>query len=180
MIEDVGSRFNVDKNKIYATGISNGGLMSYRLACELSDKIAAIAPVAPPATPSSCKPSRPVSVLHIHGTADPCAPFNGGTTGKCIGMRTYSAQSASAMVGKWQKLNHCSINSERTYQKGKAVCQSYTGCRDGSDVELCTVEGMGHVWPSGWQYFPADRIGPVSYDISFDQIWDFFKRHPMN
>jgi polyhydroxybutyrate depolymerase len=179
MIEEVEAKFNVDQKKIYATGISNGGLMSYRLACELSDKIAAIAPVAPPATPAECSPSRPVSVMHIHGTADPCAPVNGGTTGKCIGIRTFMAQSASTMIGFWQQRNKCSTILETVYQKGKAVCKKPAACQDGSDVELCTVEGMGHTWPSGWQYFPAERVGPVSYDLSFDQIWEFFKNHPI-
>jgi polyhydroxybutyrate depolymerase len=179
MIKEVEAKFNVAKKKIYATGISNGGLMSYRLACELSDQIAAIAPVAPPATPRECSPSRPVSVMHIHGTADPCAPFDGGTTGKCIGIRTFRAQSAFTVVSFWEKSNKCSTILETVYQKGKAVCKKYTGCQDGSDVELCTVEGMGHAWPSGWQYFPTERIGPVSYDMSFDQIWEFFKNHPM-
>ncbi len=179
MIDEVKNNFNVDTNRIYATGISNGGMMSYRLACELSDKIAAIAPVAPPAAPANCVPLRPVAVMHIHGTADPCAPYKGGTGGGCLGSERYEMMSAKEMVEIWIKLNGCSSGSSVVYKKGKAECISYRQCEDGSEVEFCTIEGGGHTWPSGSQYLPVDRVGPVSYDISFDQIWEFFKKHSL-
>lgn len=179
IINEVKTKFNADEKRIYATGISNGGLMSYRLACELSDKIAAVAPVAPPGTPSACAPSRPVSIMHIHGTADPCAPFNGGMGGGCLGSKKYEMMSARDMVDSWIKRNNCSTNFTTTYQKGKTICMSYKQCNNEVEVEFCTIEGGGHTWPSGSQYLPIDRIGPVSYDISFDQIWDFFKKHPI-
>ncbi len=180
IIDDVKNNFNVDENRIYATGISQGGMMSYRLACELSDKIAAIAPVAPPAAPMNCNPSRPVPIMHIHGTVDPCAPFNGGMSGGCLGTEKELFQSAQEMVNRWLSIDNCSSESVVVYQKRNAACISYSKCGGRSEVEFCTVEGMGHTYPSGWQYLPANRIGPVSYDISFDQIWEFFKKHPMN
>ena len=179
MIDDVKNKFNVDENCIYATGISQGGMMSYRLACELSDKIAAIAPVAPPAGPMNCAPSRPVPAMHIHGTADPCAPFNGGMSGGCLGTEKELFQSAQEMVDRWKEINKCSAGSATVYQKGNAICVSYRQCQGSSEVEFCTVEGMGHTYPSGWQYLPVRTVGPVSYDISFDQIWDFFRKHPI-
>ena len=175
MIEEVKNNFNVDKNRIYTTGISNGGIMSYRLACELSDRIAAIASVAPPAVLANCAPGRPVPVMHIHGTADPCAPYDGGTGGGCLGSERYEMQSAKEMVDIWKNINKCSGDSIITYQKADATCISYNKCAGDAAVEFCTVEGGGHAWPSGSQYLPADRIGPVSYDISFDQIWDFLR-----
>lgn len=179
MIDRIKTDFHVDENRIYATGISNGGIMSYRLACELSDKIAAIAPVAPPAVPLNCRPARPVPVMHIHGTVDPCAPYRGGTGGGCLGVEKYAMQSAEEMTVAWKGLNGCSDDSVVRYAKGAATCVAYRQCRDGADVELCTVEGMGHAYPSGAQYLSEDRIGPVSYDISFEQIWEFFKRHAL-
>ncbi|MBI4019835.1 MAG: hypothetical protein HY367_00770 [Candidatus Aenigmarchaeota archaeon] len=178
MIGDAKSRFNADGNRIYATGISQGGMMSYRLACELSDKIAAVAPVASPAVPMDCSPSRPVPVMHIHGTADPCAPFNGGSGG-CLGTEKDSFQSAQEMVNVWLSIDNCLPESSVTYQKGDATCMTYSQCKEGAEVAFCAVEGMGHVWPAGNQYLPASIIGPVSHDISFEQIWEFFAEHPM-
>lgn len=178
VIEEVKNKFKVDEKRIYATGISNGAMMSYRLACELSDKIAAIASVAPPAVPMNCAPSKPVPVMHIHGTVDPCAPYDGGTGGGCFGSEKYEMQSAKEMVDLWRNINGCSGGSVITYQKGDVTCISYNKCEGTSELEFCTIEGGGHTWPSGSQYLSADKIGPVSYDISFDQIWEFFKRHP--
>lgn len=179
VIEEVKNKFKVDEKRIYATGISNGGMMSYRLACELSDKIAVIAPVAPPAVPMNCAPSKPVPVMHIHGTADPCAPYNGGTGGGCLGSEKNEMQSAKEMVDMWKNKNKCSGSPIISYQKGDVTCISYNKCAGDSEVEFCTIEGGGHTWPSGSQYLSADKIGPVSYDISFDQIWKFFKRHSL-
>jgi polyhydroxybutyrate depolymerase len=174
-IEEVKTKFNVDEKRIYVTGLSNGAMMSYRLACELSDKIAAIAPVAPLAVPMNCAPSEPVSVMDIQGTRDPCVPYEGGNGG-CLESR--EMQSAKEMVDTWKNINKCSDNSIIAYQKGNVTCLSYNKCEGNSEVELCTVEGGGHTWPSGSQYLPVDSIGSVSYDMSFDQIWDFFKKHP--
>jgi len=180
MIEEVKRNFNVDENRIYATGISNGGIMSYRLACEIADKIAAIAPVAPPAVPLDCAPSKPVPVMHIHGTADPCAPYGGGTGGGCLGSEKYEMQSAKDMVNIWKNINKCSDDSTIVYQNGDATCISYNKCGGGSGVKLCTIEGGGHTWPSGSQYLPEKNIGPVSYETSFNQIWKFFKKHSLS
>lgn len=180
MVEEIQNNFNVDINRIYATGISNGGIMSYRLACELSDKIAAIAPVAPPAVPANCAPKRTISVMHIHGTADPCAPYYGETGGGCLGDVRHEMQSAKEMVNIWNEINGCLLDAQPSYKKGKTSCITYPECKNGANVELCTIEGGGHTYPSGVQYLPVDRIGPVSYDISFDQIWEFFKKHPLD
>lgn len=179
VISEIKQNFNVDEKRIYSTGISNGGIMSYTLACELSDKIAAIAPVAPPGTPKECTVLRQVPVMHIHGTADPCAPFNGGIGGGCLGSKKYEMQSAQKMVDIWKNIDGCSSVSQPSYSKGKASCITYQGCQNRADVEFCTIQGMGHTYPSGVQYLSIDKIGPVSYDISFDQIWEFFQKHPM-
>lgn len=175
MIDEIKGDFNVDEDHIYATGISNGGILAYRLACELSDKIAAVAPVAPPAVPSDCRPSRPISIMHVHGTADPRVPFNGGEGAK----ERFVAQSAREMVDSWIEMNVCPTGFTTAYQKGNAKCVSYKPCKSGTEVEFCTIEGGGHTWPSGSQYMSIDEVGPVSYDISFDQIWEFFEKNPM-
>lgn len=74
LIEDLAKNFPIDRKRVFATGISNGGMLSYRLACELSDKIAAIAPVAATGGITECKLKRPVPTLHFHGKKDSCIP----------------------------------------------------------------------------------------------------------
>lgn len=181
MIDEIKKNYTVDETRIYATGISNGGMLSYRLACELSNKIAAVAPVAPPFVPEVCSSSSgPISIIHIHGTADPCALYEGGYCDSCLGSKPISAQSAKDMVNSWAIRNGCPAESKIVYNRGNTKCVIYSKCEQGTEVEFCTIEGGGHTWPSGSQYLPAKKIGPVSYDISFDQIWEFFKNHSLN
>jgi polyhydroxybutyrate depolymerase len=186
MIDEIKSNFNIDEKRVYATGISNGGLMTNRIGCELSEKIAAIATVAPAAIISDCNPSRAVSVMDIHGTADPANPPDGSEPRSIFNeesgsgfAKSYKRMTPYQVVEKWKKINGCSDKYGQGYKKGGASCIIYNQCENGSEVELCIVEGMGHTYPSGSQYLPKRVVGPVSYDISFDQIWDFFKRHQM-
>lgn len=176
VIAEVEENFKVDEKRIYLTGFSNGALMVYRLACELSDKIAAIAVVAPLAVPSPCEISEAIPVMHIHGTADPRVPFAGG---KGEGGR-FDAQSAREMVDSWIQRDQCSEDFTTSYQKGDATCVSYGGCSEDAKVVFCTIVGMGHTWPSGKQYLPEETIGAVSFDISFDQMWEFLSSHSKN
>jgi len=74
------------------------------------------------------------------------------------------------------RTNDCPTGPSVPYENGNAKCVSYGPCRNGTYVELCVIEGGGHAWPSCSQYLPVDKIGPVSYDISFDQIWEFFQK----
>lgn len=184
MIDEIRLRYRVDEARIYATGISNGGLMTSRLACELSDKIAAIATVAPAAVMSECKPSRPVPVMDIHGTADPANPPDGseprGIFNEDSGSdfaKSYKRMTPYQVIQAWRKINGCSENKIDGYQNGGSHCEVFNKCSEGAEVELCLVEGMGHAYPGGSQYLPENLVGPVSNDISFDQIWEFFKRH---
>jgi polyhydroxybutyrate depolymerase len=193
MIDEINAKFSTDPKRMYATGISNGGLFSYLLGCKLPDKIAAVAPVAPPGVPEACLSYSLVSIVHVHGTGDPFAKYNGGTggtlfpglPGACFDLNAQNSrgpcavQPAERQVDYWVRKNQCSPAPKTVYKKGAAKCFLYSPCTRGTEVEFCRVEGGGHTWPSGYQYVPASKIGPVSYDISFDQIWDFFKRHAL-
>jgi polyhydroxybutyrate depolymerase len=172
MIDEVKSKYNVDPQRIFAVGLSNGGMMSYRLALELSDKIASVAAVAPTAIPALA-PKRPISVLHIHGTGDPMVPFQGGQSKFFVG------PSAQRMADFWVKTNECPAPPTTVYQKGNATVLSYGPGKNNTEVELCTLQGAGHAWPSGHQYAQVNKIGPVSFDYSFDQMWEFLQKHPM-
>jgi polyhydroxybutyrate depolymerase len=186
MIEEIENNFNIDKKRIYATGISNGGLMTNRIGCELANKIAAIATVAPAAVMSNCNPSRSISVINIHGTADPANPPDGseprGIFNKESGSdfaKDYKKMTPYQTIDKWKEVNECSNSYTKGYEKGNAKCIIYNECLDNSEIELCIVEKMGHTYPGGSQYLPNSIVGPVSHDISFDQIWEFFNKHPM-
>jgi polyhydroxybutyrate depolymerase len=176
LLDTVESEYKVDPKRIYVTGISNGGVMAYRLACDLSERIAAVAPVAPPAVPEPCNANE-VSVMHILGTEDKGVRIEGGKV-KGTSDDLY-AQPAQEMIDTWIEINHCSLsaNPPVVFENGGAVCVSYGPCQGDTDVQYCKVEGMGHTYPSGIQYASEALVGPVSYDMSFDDIWNFFEKH---
>jgi len=180
---------NIDKRKVYATGISNGALMSNRLGCELSDKIAAIAPVAgniPQKTASAWSPSHTVSVLIINGTEDPVMPFNGGDI-SFLSIKTGKVLSVAETVKFWIGKNGCSaapITEQLPHlnpdDNTSTIVERYRGCRDSTDVALYKVNGGGHTWPGGFQYMSETLIGQTSRDFSATEtIWQFFKLHPL-
>ena len=177
LIETLPTKFNIDTNRIYITGISNGGMLAYRLTCELADKIAAVAAVAPPAIPEGCKPSRPVPVMHIHGTADPCVPYDGGPGGKCIrDSNLFETPGALAMSDAWRTMYACAAEPTVTYARGNATCQNYSPCLGVAQFTLCTIEGGGHTWPDGPQYLPERLVGPAYSDMTNKQVWDFLSQ----
>jgi polyhydroxybutyrate depolymerase len=146
MIDDASRDYPIDKRRIYAMGISNGGLMANRLACELSEKIAAIATVAPAAVEDCCSPVRPVPVLNIHGTGDRCNPYYGGEPPLdfCANV-PYTRMTPRQTTGRWLEINGCSsIGPDLVYRYGDASCVRFRNCNKGADVEFCKVEGMGH------------------------------------
>jgi len=191
MMDDVETKFNVDKNRIYAAGLSNGGQMTHRLACELSDRIAAIASVAGANESNmSCDLSRSVPVMIIHGTEDQCVPYKGskqcgGCYSKAIGIDlgdVWPCDSVEQKIEDWKEMNSRSDTSEIVFEKGDVTCIRYGSNDDNSEVVLCTIEGGGHTWPSSIVYkskMIADISGMITYDISNDQIWEFFERHSL-
>lgn len=181
--------YNTDPKRVYITGISNGAIMSYRLACELSQKITAIAPVdgnIPNMLVHECLPSRPVSVLAINNKNDPLVPFEGGEIyGHFHRIKLGKVLSVNESVGFWVKQDNCSgtpvvtEEPDRDPNDGTRVTKmQYTSGIDGTEVILYVVEGGGHTWPGGFQYLPAWIIGKTSRDIDANEvIWAFFQRH---
>jgi polyhydroxybutyrate depolymerase len=183
LIDALSRTLNIDSKRVYATGMSNGGIFVYRLACELADKIAAVAVVAgaiAPDTDRECTPSRPIAVLHIHGSADRFAPWTGGKTkggGKI--------ESIPATVRGWVNRNKCSTVSKVTLQRNQVTCVTYDQCQGRGEITLCRIEGGGHTWPGGWEgkhpFVFRRMLGPVNFDINASElIWQFFVRHPMH
>lgn len=167
LLDELGAKLCIDARRVFATGLSNGGFMSHRLACELADRIAAVGPVAGHLLLPSCKPSRPVPVIHFHGTSDTVVPYGGG-----LGM----ASVESSLAG-WAERNGCTGSAKETFARGDAKCVTWDGCTAGADVTLCTIDGGGHTWPGG----PAlPGLGKTSKDLdATDAMWTFFATHAM-
>ncbi len=186
LVAAVASELCIDPARIYATGHSNGAMMSYRLACEAPDLIAAIAPVgggmgdldrtvSPPRRVFECAPSRPVPILHLHGTEDGCYRFEGGV-GDGVSCTDFVPIPES--VEGWRERNGCEAETDVTLQQGSATCRAHRGCE--ADTVLCTIEGGGHIWPGAADY-PSLRVcgGNQTSDlVANDELWRFFEAHP--
>lgn len=177
------SRFGADKRRVYATGMSNGAMMSFRLACERADRFAAVGPVAglmAEKLSASCSPSRPVPLLTIVGTQDPLVPFQGGQVSGDRG----PVLSETASRARWAALDGCesppAITQEldRAPEDGTRIQREALGpCRNGSEVVFYVVQGGGHTWPGGPQYLPQRFIGRTSQELDASRtLWEFFQR----
>jgi polyhydroxybutyrate depolymerase len=189
LLDELARAHRVDPDRVFATGISNGAMMSGRLACDLADRIAGVAMIAgtmPRSLQPSCAPKRPVSVMLLHGTEDPIVPYDGGE----VKIRGLAARgmvvSAEATVSEWVRHDGCDpVSEERQIpdvnpSDGSTIrVQSWSRCKDGVTVELWRVQGGGHTWPGGWQYLNERFIGTTNRDIDGrDEIWRFFAAHP--
>ncbi len=142
VITDVKSVRRIDEARIYAVGVSAGGVMAYRLGCDLAGRLAGIAAVAGAMVLDDCRPSRPLSVLTIHGTADGIVPYEGG---RILGGATKPAPPATAIAERWAALNGCS-DAPATEARGPLGIRAWSECAAGTRVRLITVDGGGHNW----------------------------------
>ncbi len=168
------SQYPLDAKRIYATGISNGGMMSYRLACEASDVFAAIGVVSGAQTSSGCQPSHPVSVIHFHGTADQNVPLAGGIGAKARD-KTPKPPVMDA-IDFWVRADGLSGTPQSSSQ-GNVRKDVYSGGRSGTEVVFYRIEGGSHSWPGGKQL--RSFLDKPTQDIAATPlIWEFFKSHP--
>ena len=171
----------VDEDRVFVTGISNGGAMAHRLACERSTRFAAIAPIAAGnqvAAVQGCATARAVPVLEIHGTQDPCWSFD-QSSAACAQKDDLLKVGVNETVAGWVERNGC-IGDVVTEALGpQTTREAHTGCFDGADVVLLKSEGGGHTWPGGYQYAAADTVGAVATDYDADvEMLAFFQAHP--
>jgi polyhydroxybutyrate depolymerase len=183
IFEEVGKHVNVDLDRVYATGLSNGGYMSYRLVCEAADIFTAVAPAAaaigtndigggtnPASNFAMCEPSQPVSVLDIHGTADPLIP--------------YSLQAPT--IGRMAAGNGCATTTKPAAlppSGGDTTCVSNDGCPSGIELTACTIQNGGHCWfgsadcGTGGGAIGLAIVGANSDTMkNTDAAWAFFER----
>ena len=176
MIDSIAAEYSIDLGRVFSTGMSNGGFMSYHLACELSNRIAAIASVTGTMTiigPSSCNPSHPTPIMEIHGTADPTVPYDGNSTMTPI----------PVVLMHWLGFNNCSPDAVVTpvpdinqIDGCTADHLLYPGGDNGTEVEHYRINDGGHTWPGA--IFP---IGVTNYDFNAsEKIWQFFAQYDIN
>ncbi|MDP3795339.1 MAG: PHB depolymerase family esterase [bacterium] len=188
LIARLSGEFPVDPKRIYAAGVSNGGIFSHRLACEMADVFAAVGPVVGPIATKlapRCNPSGPVALVGIQGVADPGIPINGGEQGGFGGLGDGGVvESAAATMQFWAQKNGCAREPRvtdippRVNDGTRVTHYAYEACRGNGTVHYYVVEGMGHGWPPKRPQAPR-LAGPTSQNISAtDVIWEFFKSHP--
>lgn len=171
MIVNLEHQLNIDRNKIFATGMSNGGLMAQRLACEMSETFKAIAPVAGTDNTKSCEPKNPVSVLQIHARNDDHLPFEGGMGAKSLGSAVTNFTAVPESISRWVKRDGCPTVAKRVLDRPHAYCDAYGPCGGNTTVELCVTDSGGHSWPGA----SKSRGEPPSTAINAnDVMWDFF------
>lgn len=188
VLASVAHEYRIDMKRVFATGISNGGIFSHYLAANRSGSVAAIAPVVGGlATPfhQRFRPAAPVSVLVIQGTADPLVPYDGGKVAERTGRDHGRIIGTEEAIHLWTRANGCAEEPVITPMADRDptdACRTeerrWRGGRDGTEVVLWRVENGGHTWPDGMQYLPERIIGRVTHDFGSADIWEFFKSHP--
>ena len=178
LIDHLKQMRNIDSRRIYATGFSSGGFLSQSLACNLSNRIAAVASVAaslPANLASSCKPKTPVSVLMINGTGDRAVPYTGGK----IGGAGREVVSVPKTVELWRQNNSCASKAKLKPLPDTEISR-YSHCRGGAEVMLVSVKHGGHRWPGGASGNVKALQSNVNSEINASKaIWDFFRRHSL-
>lgn len=170
VLDQVELDHKVDAARVFVTGVSNGAMMAYRFACERADRVTGVGSVAGAVVVDGCQPSRPVSVIELHGTADPLVPYNGGVPDAPEAAGTPAGgpyTSTPAMMQRWAEVDRCPAASAPSVA-GPVTTSSWAGCGNGSAVTLATVQDGGHVW-FGPGLGPAD--GAVDATAA---IWRFF------
>jgi polyhydroxybutyrate depolymerase len=183
LIEHLQEKYTINSNMIYATGLSNGGIMSYYLGAELSDIFAAIAPVAAQIGGQTAvqedlwqipEPEYPVSVISFNGMNDSRVPYNGGTSNET---HVYSWMSANESISFWVEQNQCNETAQRNISKsGNIITDTYTKGKNNTEVTLITIVNGTHSWPGGQKGW-KNGAEPTKEINATDLIWDFFKNH---
>jgi polyhydroxybutyrate depolymerase len=167
MVGQISADLPIDKSRVYTTGISNGGIMTYALACN-TGIFAAIGPDSATML-DACTAPHPTSVIHIHGTADRLVPYHGGQ-----GASTVNGPPIPDVNAFWRKVDQCSPPDITT---NAPITTSTATCADNRSVELITIEGGRHQWPGGTTFL--ERTSPTSHALNATQtIWQFFAAHP--
>jgi len=177
LIDKLQASYNIDRARIYANGLSNGGGMTFALSCTLSHRIAAFGPVAAAVTlpVDWCPDARPAPMIAFHGTADRFTPYNGAK----VWLAPVPLPSIPEWTAAWARRNRCGPNPVESATASDVTRLEYTGCADDASVMLYTIKGGGHTWPGGTP-MPEWLVGRTSRGVdATSQMWAFFRAHPL-
>lgn len=177
LIDTLSSQYNIDPTRIYASGLSNGGGMTVLLACQLSEKIAAIGGVAGAylVDMEKCSPDRPVPAIFFHGMADKIVPYYGGPSERF----ELPFPNIPDWVSGYAKLNQCTQESKSIIITNSITSTFYSHCVENSEVVFYMIKDGGHTWPGG-NALPERIAGKTTSDIDATSLmWEFFQKHPL-
>lgn len=188
LVSELGKQQAIQISRVYATGMSNGGLMAYRLACDAADFVAAVAPVAANLSVElarECRPSRAVPMAIINGTDDPMMPWIGGDI-KVLFSRRGEVLSAQESFEYFARIGDCALPITHSPQdrvpddRTKVIRHVARECRNGGEVRLYEILGGGHTWPSGNAYLGPRLVGRVSRELNAaNEIWNFVSKYSL-
>jgi len=170
VIQRVERQANIDRNSLFVTGMSNGALMSWRMACEASDLVRGIAPVEGTDNTATCKPSRPVAVIEFHSLDDDHIPLNGGRGVSALTDTNFT--SVSSTLAKWVQLDHANSSPRRVLTVPGGHCDLHAAKPGGAPLELCLTDTGGHSWPGGGTQ--QGHKQPSMAISANDLMWRFF------
>jgi polyhydroxybutyrate depolymerase len=176
LIDDLSSRFNIDRSRIYVSGYSNGAAMAFMLSCALPGRIAAVGMVATAIVPWEwCSDRRPIPMLAFHGTLDAFVPYEGGenflTTEPLIGMEAWFEQ--------WGQRNRCAAAPRVSSLAPGVRLHDYADCTQGTTTRFYVLEGAGHIWPGGLK-LPEMGTGPYTASVNAtEEMWMHFRKHAL-
>jgi polyhydroxybutyrate depolymerase len=185
LLADLRGMFAIDPSRIYVNGMSNGGAMTHRLACEMADVFAAAGVVSGPIVdlPGGCEPARPIPIIGFYGTDDPLVAYEGGDLSEAAARRMFRSEgavrlySAPAWAADWAERDGCQAHTDSSGPGPDVSVISYSGCREDAEVILYTILGGGHTWPGG----PAlPFLGGTTHTINASELMlEFFLAHPL-
>jgi len=176
LVAEVERLVSIDRQRVYVNGLSNGGAMTHRLACEAADLVAAAGMVAAPVAelPDGCMPSRPVPIVAFHGTGDSVVDYWGSPREPAPPGGSFSYLPAPVWTANWAARNGCAPEPESIPPSGDTSGVRYTRCEAGVEVVFYTIDGGGHTWPGGT---PIPLVGKTTRDIDASEVmWQFFAR----
>ena len=181
---ELAGSYSIDLTRVYATGISNGGHMSIRLACDAADIFAAVAPVTanlPVDIAPDCAPARPIPVAMVNGTDDPLVPWEGGQI-RVLAQRRGEVLSTMATFERFRELNDCGTIEagpviDAVPDDDTSLRHHRASCAGETEILLFEIVGGGHTWPGGVQYLPELLVGRTSRELEASEaIWEFLRR----
>lgn len=167
LLDTLEAGHDIDRARVFVAGVSNGAMLAYRFACEHADRVTAVGSVAGSMRVDGCTPSRPVSTIELHGTADPLVPYAGGTPDAPEAAGAAAYDSSPAVAARWAQVDGCgAAPASRT--DGPVTTATWSACARGASVSLVSVDGGGHTW-----FGPG--LGPADGALdATDMIWRFF------